>query len=161
MVNLAPHPCLVDPRNVDAYQTFIRCCTTFPSFSVARGKYSTDIFRTMYSYLLPLSLAGLATTVSAVPTLNIKRSLQTTPALAQDFPDPCIINVDGTWHAFATEGGGHSVQHATSPDFATWTYDDSDGVLPELPAWATGNVWGPSVIERVRPPPTYAAASHI
>jgi hypothetical protein len=110
-----------------------------------------SVIHNMYSYILYLSLTALA---AGAPTLQIKRSLQSSPALAEDFPDPCIIQIDGTWHAFGTQSGstGHgdiSVQHAISTDFSTWTYDDSNGVFPNLPAWATGNVWGPSVIQRV------------
>lgn len=113
-------------------------------------------FYTMHPYLVPLSALAFASLVPAAPILNIKRSIQTTPALAEDFPDPCIIQVNGVWHAFGTQSGGTghgdiSVQHATSSDFSTWTYDNSNNVFPTLPAWATGNVWGPSVIQRVSP----------
>lgn len=120
----------------------------------------TLLFFTMHSSFTSLSAtAFLLTSALAAPALNIKRSLQSidNPALAEDFPDPCIINVGGTWHAFATQSGGtghygNHVQHATSTDFYTWTYDDSNGVFPNVPAWVTSsgsNVWGPSVIQRV------------
>lgn len=111
----------------------------------------------MHSSLIPLSLS-LPTLTTALPTVDLKRSLQTEPALAEDFPDPCIIKDGNTWHAFATQSGGtghygNLIQHATSTDFYTWTYDDSNGVLPNIPSWVTAegsNVWGPSVIQRVR-----------
>ncbi len=36
--------------------------------------------------------------------------------LDRNFPDPGVINVDGTYYAFGTNGGGGNVQAATSSD---------------------------------------------
>jgi arabinan endo-1,5-alpha-L-arabinosidase len=69
------------------------------------------------------------------------------PVLDQDFPDPDILLVDGTYYAYATQPGDGSVnvQVATSTDLTSWDVQVQDP-LPELPAWATnGRTWAPEV----------------
>jgi beta-xylosidase len=69
------------------------------------------------------------------------------PVLDQDFPDPDVLLVDGTYYAYATQPGDGSVnvQVATSSDLATWDVQAQDP-LPELPPWAaTGRTWAPDV----------------
>jgi beta-xylosidase len=69
------------------------------------------------------------------------------PVLDQDFPDPDILLVDGTYYAYATQSqdGSVNVQMATSTDLETWEIQAQDP-LPELPAWATGDhTWAPDV----------------
>jgi len=69
------------------------------------------------------------------------------PVLDQDFPDPDLLEVDGTWYAYATQprDGSLNVQMATSADLETWEMATEDP-LPELPAWATnGRTWAPEV----------------
>ncbi|KAF7347236.1 Arabinan endo-1,5-alpha-L-arabinosidase [Mycena venus] len=73
------------------------------------------------------------------------------PVIKQDFPDPALIWVpeENSWFAFATNGGGHRVQIASSPDFVTWTVEN-DNVLPAVPSWvnqAAVNLWAPMVIQ--------------
>lgn len=94
---------------------------------------------------------------SSISVSNIKRSV-TGPAIAANFPDPCVIKVNSTWYAFATrtKGTTEHVQVASSSDFTTWTvWENSDGTpynaLPNLPAWVdtssstSNNVWAPDV----------------
>ncbi len=38
------------------------------------------------------------------------------PVLDRNFPDPGVVNFDGVFYAFGTNGGGGNVQAATSPD---------------------------------------------
>ncbi len=69
------------------------------------------------------------------------------PVLDQDFPDPDVLEVDGTYYAYATQkpGPNQNIQLATSKDLKTWQPFDKDP-LPELPAWATtGRTWAPEV----------------
>jgi beta-xylosidase len=69
------------------------------------------------------------------------------PVLDQDFPDPDILLVDGTYYAYATQPNDESVnvQMATSTDLVEWEVQAQDP-LPELPAWATnGRTWAPEV----------------
>ena len=58
-----------------------------------------------------------------------------------------MLEVDGTYYAFATQRSDNSrnVQLATSTDLRTWTVQRTDA-LPELPSWATsGRTWAPDV----------------
>ncbi|WP_416974800.1 family 43 glycosylhydrolase [Streptomyces sp. 4F14] len=67
--------------------------------------------------------------------------------LDRDFPDPDVLQVGTTYHAYATGSGGRHLQHATSPDLEHWTPDDRDP-LPVLGAWAQPRadlVWAPEV----------------
>lgn len=74
-------------------------------------------------------------------------------ALAADFPDPDVVEVDGVYYAYATQGRGETgqlknVQVATSPDLEIWTLLDEDA-LPTMPDWATvGDTWAPDVSVR-------------
>ncbi|KAJ6479219.1 putative endo-arabinase [Mycena vitilis] len=97
--------------------------------------------------LLSFSVLFLAQLSSATPS---KRSVAG-PVISQDFADPSLIWVpqENSWFAFATNGGGHNVQVASSPDFNTWTVEN-DMMLPNLPAWVNqggANVWAPMVIQ--------------
>jgi beta-xylosidase len=67
------------------------------------------------------------------------------PVLDQDFPDPGVLLVDGTYYAYATQGNGRHIQVASSTDLVTWEY--LADALPRLPLWSTGNTWAPEVWE--------------
>jgi beta-xylosidase len=69
------------------------------------------------------------------------------PALGQDFPDPDVLEVDGTYYAYATNTATSNVQVATSTDLATWKLSKKDA-LPELPEWVIpGKTWAPEVTQ--------------
>lgn len=69
------------------------------------------------------------------------------PELDRDFPDPDVLEVDGTYYAYATNSATNNVQLATSDDLETWEYIDEDP-LPELPGWIIpGTTWAPEVTE--------------
>jgi arabinan endo-1,5-alpha-L-arabinosidase len=69
------------------------------------------------------------------------------PVLDQDFPDPDLLEVDGTYYAYATNGNNRNVQVATSTDLVSWEVLDTDA-LPELPPWVIpGKTWAPEVTE--------------
>lgn len=62
-----------------------------------------------------------------------------------DFPDPSVIEVDGTYHAFATNGPAGTVQVLTSRDLAEWSI--AGPALTRVASWARpGFTWAPSVI---------------
>lgn len=69
----------------------------------------------------------------------------------QNFPDPAIIEVDGTYYAYATSTGGASLPVMTSTDLLTWIAHGE--ALGNGPSWspldATGraNVWAPTVVQ--------------
>lgn len=72
------------------------------------------------------------------------------PSIRHDFPDPCVIKVDGTWHAFSTNGANHNIQYAYSNDLARWHRLQDVDVMPVLPRWASifrPEVWAPDVIQ--------------
>ena len=69
------------------------------------------------------------------------------PVIDQDFPDPDVLLVAGTYYAYATQRSDNSrnVQVATSTDLTAWRVMPND-VLPALPSWATsGRTWAPDV----------------
>jgi beta-xylosidase len=69
------------------------------------------------------------------------------PVIDQDFPDPDILEVDGSYYAYATNGNAKNVQVATSDDLETWEVLDEDA-LPELASWIIpGKTWAPEVTE--------------
>ncbi|MEM7142539.1 MAG: S-layer homology domain-containing protein [Actinomycetota bacterium] len=68
----------------------------------------------------------------------------------QNFADPAIIEVDGTFYAYATTTGGASMPVMTSPDLETWTAHGD--ALGSGPSWSPTidvgwSVWAPSVVE--------------
>jgi arabinan endo-1,5-alpha-L-arabinosidase len=69
------------------------------------------------------------------------------PVLDEDFPDPDILEVDGTYYAYATNTAQLNVQVATSSDLESWEMSDADA-LPELPSWVIpGKTWAPEVTQ--------------
>jgi len=92
--------------------------------------------------LLSLAPSGLSAAIE-------KRSVSDA-VITDNFPDPALIEVDGVWYAFATNGLGKKIPTASSSDFNSWSILDSDA-LPTVGAWSNGaNVWAPDVIRRVR-----------
>ncbi|MEJ7679436.1 MAG: family 43 glycosylhydrolase [Segetibacter sp.] len=72
------------------------------------------------------------------------------PVLDIDFPDPTIINVNGTYYAYATQanynGKMNNIQIASSKDLFNWKYEGD--ALPQKPVWAnhTQDFWAPHVL---------------
>jgi beta-xylosidase len=98
-----------------------------------------DRIRLLVVLLMAVAVAGCGSGggSSAVPK----------PVLDQDFPDPDVLHVDGTYYAYATQrkDGSSNAQLATSTDLKTWEVAEQDP-LPKLPDWATtGRTWAPDV----------------
>ena len=92
--------------------------------------------RVLGGALLALGLlAPAATTAVAAPPSTGTRGSEPAiePVIDSNFPDPDILMVDGTYHAYATNSDGDNVQYATSTDLETWT--EHDDVLPVLGDW--------------------------
>jgi arabinan endo-1,5-alpha-L-arabinosidase len=69
------------------------------------------------------------------------------PVIDRDFPDPDVLEVDGTYYAYATNGNNRNVQVATSTDLESWEVLGEDA-LPELPTWVVpGKTWAPEVTQ--------------
>jgi beta-xylosidase len=67
------------------------------------------------------------------------------PVLDVNFPDPHVIEVDGTYYAYATQGRGFNIQMSVSEDMVTWSRPQE--ALPRLPLWTRGDTWAPEVAE--------------
>jgi len=84
---------------------------------------------------------------SAPRVLTFASSSFTAPVYQGDFPDPTVLDVGGTYWAYATGSAGRNLQVMSSPNLAQWTVPTDP--LPVLPSWAsTGRTWAPSVIAR-------------
>lgn len=70
------------------------------------------------------------------------------PVFRRDFPDPGVVDYQGTFYAFATNGSGQNVQAARSQDLVRW--EAMPDAMPALPAWVRlgqPDVWAPEAIE--------------
>ncbi|MEO8414252.1 MAG: family 43 glycosylhydrolase [Ginsengibacter sp.] len=70
------------------------------------------------------------------------------PVFNFDFPDPTVINANGTYYAYATQGDHdgktNNIQVASSTDLFHWKY--LGDALPTKPVWANHNFWAPGVL---------------
>ena len=67
------------------------------------------------------------------------------PVWTSDFPDPALLRVGRTFHAYATQGGDKNVQTLTSTDLVHWKAGAD--ALPDVGSWASaGDTWAPEVI---------------
>ncbi|WP_078095693.1 family 43 glycosylhydrolase [Streptomyces sp. fd1-xmd] len=74
------------------------------------------------------------------------------PVLGRNFPDPDVVKVGRTYHAYATNGETANIQHATSTDLVHWSPAETDP-LPRLGNWAEParlRVWAPEVFANGR-----------
>lgn len=100
--------------------------------------------------LLIFPVLALTATIYFRDDYNNTR-LAASSVLSRDFPDPSIIQIDGSWYAFATEGNGFNVQVARSADFnqPNWQIVNRQ-VLSNPGPWAdTGQTWPPDVVQLV------------
>ncbi|WP_083939188.1 glycoside hydrolase family 43 protein [Deinococcus apachensis] len=82
--------------------------------------------------------SGPATTRPAAPTTFRN------PVINENFPDPFILRVGNTYHAYATNSENANVPHAVSRDLVRWEF--AGDVMPVLPGWAEGGrTWAPEV----------------
>jgi hypothetical protein len=72
-----------------------------------------------------------------------------------DFPDPGLLEYNGTWYAFGTnphknDPASIHIPVATSTNFVNWTLHDGWDALPTIGNWERKvNHWAPDVIQRV------------
>ena len=90
--------------------------------------------------VLCVILFGLAATAQTPKTAMTYIN----PVYNADFPDPFVMRVGSSYYAYATNGGGATVQILQSSDLVNWqALSDAFG---NLPAWATpGWTWAPEV----------------
>ena len=97
------------------------------------------------------SLVCSACVITALPFLSLYGS---GPVIQTDFPDPSIIEVNGTWYAFSTSANvtGPNIQVASSNDSVVWEVLVIANPLPDIGGWtaaADHNVWAPDVVQLV------------
>ena len=108
-------------------------------------------------HLIRLSLLLGIELTAALPILDHSHNSNNTKRSASavydiDFPDPSIIEVDGTWYAFATGSNGYNIQAAKSlcfdpPDWQPVVQEP----LPGSGSWADeGLTWAPDVVQLVK-----------
>jgi hypothetical protein len=89
--------------------------------------------------------------ISAVarPCQNLQGTSSGGPAYPFDFPDPDVLDVAGTYFAYATNSAGGNIQIIESSDLSHWkTVGDA---LPKPASWAsTGYTWAPGVLRHRR-----------
>ena len=85
-------------------------------------------------------------TSSPSPAPTIDGPSYANPVFARDFPDPHVLQVDGTYYAYSTAQGTAQVPVLRSSDLASWErVGDAMGLLPR---WARpGRTWAPGVID--------------
>lgn len=66
------------------------------------------------------------------------------PVLNRDFADPSILQANGKYYVYATQGNRSNIQAATSTDLQHW--NRGKDVLPVKPRWANKDFWAPHVI---------------
>jgi beta-xylosidase len=95
----------------------------------------------------PTATTALPTRPPAPTAVVVPPGSFQNPVLRQDFPDPFVLNANGTYYAYATNGSGKNIQTAQSPDLVHWTVGRD--AMPALPKWAKlggSYVWAPEVI---------------
>lgn len=88
--------------------------------------------------------------------INLAAEAARYSVLRTNFPDPCLIEVNGSYHAFATRSIANAslnIQAASAvEDIASWTLHDGYDALPNLPPWVKAGegaaVWAPQVNQR-------------
>jgi arabinan endo-1,5-alpha-L-arabinosidase len=78
-----------------------------------------------------LVLAAGLLTATAAPSAAVASG----PVIDQNFADPDVMKVGGTYYAYATNSDGRHIKWATSTDLVTWSVQATDA-LPTLGAWA-------------------------
>lgn len=72
-----------------------------------------------------------------------------------DFPDPGLLEYNGTWYAFGTnphknDPNSIHIPVATSNNFVNWTLVNDHDAMPTIGKWERKvNHWAPDVIRRV------------
>ncbi len=67
------------------------------------------------------------------------------PVVTDNFPDPAVLEENGTFYLYGTQGDGANIQLRTSADLVDWSPQPDP--LPALGRWAgTDKTWAPEVI---------------
>lgn len=95
-----------------------------------------------------LALALLLGVLLILPATAQEDATFQNPIITSNFPDPHIIEVEGTYYAYATNGSSRNVPTMTSTDLVTWT--PGRDAMPALARWVNlsgPDVWAPEVAQ--------------
>ncbi|KAI9035371.1 glycoside hydrolase family 43 protein [Aspergillus affinis] len=138
--------------------------TSKPGLSLTQKLSST--WTRKRTWILVASLLGLAiiVVVITVPVVLLTGRTSDDPSYADmanrpllvvdNFPDPGLFHVNGTWFAYGTNAAINDTQvpHvplATSTNFKDWTRVEAYDALPTIGSWESSvNHWAPDVIQR-------------
>ncbi|MFC4852701.1 family 43 glycosylhydrolase [Actinophytocola glycyrrhizae] len=100
------------------------------------------------SRFVSLPLAIVVACGLAAPAAADVRTVPPPAVIGQDFPDPEVLQVGGTYYAYSTSSSPGRVPYATAPaPTGPWTVRGD--ALPQKPAWAgNGGFWAPDVSRR-------------
>lgn len=94
----------------------------------------------------PDAVASQGVSASQGTPTSVPAGMFVNPVITDNYPDPALLEADGTFYLYATEGEGGNVQVRTSTDLITWTAGPD--ALPTLGDWAlTGKTWAPEVLK--------------
>lgn len=97
--------------------------------------------------LLSLALVLAASVLHDSPGEAAVSPTWLTPTHPEDFPDPFILEVDGTYYAYSTDSAQGNVPMLRSTDLASW--QRAGDAMPTAPAWAQNDgAWAPAVLAR-------------
>lgn len=131
-------------------------------FASSRPRPSANMFRSTTSAIFwgLLVVIGIVQCEPLNEQISLSKRATIGLAIPNNFPDPSIIKVNGTWYSFGTHTRSSNVkiQIARSTDFENWSVvKKSDGsqvdALPVLPAWVNQTnylTWAPDVSQLVR-----------
>lgn len=109
----------------------------------------------LFSTVASCVFQGLCLPVQASQGSAIFPRADLNPLISVNFPDPAIIEVNGTFYTFSTTSGGVNVPMASSTDMkSTISITQPDGELQDamhaLPSWTPQDnpgIWAPDVIQ--------------
>ncbi len=127
---------------------------------MTRARLSASVWALALAWVVLLVACGPARRVAVAPgpsptspasapapTPSLPPGAFENPVYDHDFPDPFVLEANGTYYAYATNSGGVNVQTLSSRDLVHWhTVGDA---MPSLPPWALpGDTWAPEVLRQ-------------
>jgi len=133
-------PVASTPTSTPAQQSVALTSTPIVAATIAAPSEATNAGPASTGTLTPGSSSGQTT--PAAPS----GKTYTNPVLHTNFPDPFVLEDNGVYYAYATNGAGKNIQAARSTDLVTWEL--LTDAMPALPSWAKlggSLVWAPEV----------------
>ena len=108
----------------------------------------------VFAFITPFAVVRSA---SKPPSESIEADIAEFAVVRSNFPDPCLLQVNNTWYAFATSTNpAIHIQVASAADITQWSLIEGYDAMPVLPEWAlkkaSPQVWAPQVVQKVNHP---------